>query len=189
MDNFIAEGDKIVADVTERIAKVDDKDRPDTMILWKYANGVPMVAGKGSFGDFWLQRLKVKNLAGETKGFAQVSMEQIYKWNPSLLLLDGPGLLDMIPSDVIENKVEGADFSTIKAVKDKRVYNTTLGMWNWFTPNPDGPLVLAWLASRTYPEQFKDYPLEDTIRKYYKDFYGYDVTDEEMKGMLDYNER
>ena len=42
---------------------------------------------------------------------------------------------------------------------------------------------------RTYPEQFKDYPLEDTIRKYYKDFYGYDVTDEEMKGMLDYNER
>ena len=131
MDNFIAEGDKIVADVTERIAKVDDKDRPDTMILWKYANGVPMVAGKGSFGDFWLQRLKVKNLAGETKGFAQVSMEQIYKWNPSLLLLDGPGLLDMIPSDVIENKVEGADFSTIKAVKDKRVYNTTLGMWNW----------------------------------------------------------
>ena len=116
-------------------------------------------------------------------------MEQIYKWNPSLLLLDGPGLLDMIPSDVIENKVEGADFSTIKAVKDKRVYNTTLGMWNWFTPNPDGPLVLAWLASRTYPVQFKDYPLEDTIRKYYKDFYGYDVTDEEMKGMLDYNER
>ena len=189
MDNFIAEGDKIVADVTERIAKVDEKDRPDTMILWKYANGVPMVAGKGSFGDFWLQRLKVKNLAGETKGFAQVSMEQIYKWNPSLLFLDGPGLLDMIPSDVMENKVEGADFSTIKAVKDKRVYNTTLGMWNWFTPNPDGPLVLAWLASRTYPEQFKDYPLEDTIRKYYKDFYGYDVTDEEMKGMLDYNER
>ena len=40
-------------------------------------------------------------------------------------------------------------------------------MWNWFTPNPDAPLVLAWLASRTYPDAFADYPLEDTIREYY----------------------
>lgn len=31
---------------------------------------------------------------------------------------------------MIDNKVEGVDFLTIQAVKDKRVYNTTLGMWN-----------------------------------------------------------
>ena len=85
---------------------------------------------------------------------------------------------------MIENKVEGIDFSTIQAVKDERVYNTTLGMWNWFTPNPDAPLVLAWLACNTYPEEFSDYPLETVIRDYYKDFYGYEITDEEMEGML-----
>ena len=59
-------------------------------------------------------------------------------------------------------------------------------MWNWFTPNPDAPLVLAWLACRTYPEEFADYPLEDTIRSYYKQWYGYDVTDEELAEMLSY---
>ena len=79
-----------------------------------------------------------------------------------------------------------ADVSSIKAVQDGRVYDTTLGMWNWFTPNPDAPLVFAWLACNTYPEVFADYPLEDTIREYYHDWYGYDVTDEEMEEMLQY---
>ena len=78
--------------------------------------------------------------------------------------------------DVLSGNVDGADFSTLTAVKSGRVYNTTLGMWNWFTPNPDAPLVLAWLACNTYPAAFAAYPLVDTIKEYYKTWYGYDVT-------------
>ena len=98
--------------------------------------------------------------------------------------MNGPGLLNLTEQDVLDNAVEGIDFSSIQAVKDGRVYDTTLGMWNWFTPNPDAPLVLAWLACNTYPEQFADYPLEDTIREYYQEFYGYEIADEELEGML-----
>ena len=82
--------------------------------------------------------------------------------------------------------MEGADFSSMTAVQNGRVYGTTLGMWNWFTPNPDAPLVLAWMACKTYPDAFADYPLEDTIRDYYLEWYGYAVTDEEMQEMLVY---
>ncbi|WP_313347605.1 ABC transporter substrate-binding protein [Lacrimispora sp.] len=184
MDGFIEAGDKIVIDVKNRIENIPEDKRPSSMILFKLIDGVPQVSGKGVFGDYWLQHLGVKNVAEEAKGFAQVSFEQIYKWNPQILFINGPGLLKLNRQDVIENKVEGIDFSTIQAVKDERVYNTTLGMWNWFTPNPDAPLVLAWLACNTYPEEFSDYPLETVIRDYYKDFYGYEITDEEMEGML-----
>lgn len=184
MDGFIKAGDKIIEDVETRIKNIPEDKRPSTMILFKLIDGVPQVAGKGIFGDYWLQHLGVKNVAEEAKGFAQVSFEQIYEWNPQVLFLNGPGLLKLNRQDVIDNKVEGVDFSTIQAVKDERVYNTTLGMWNWFTPNPDAPLVLAWLAYNTYPEEFSDYPLETVIHDYYKNFYGYEITDEEMKGML-----
>lgn len=184
MDGFIEAGDKIVIDVKNRIENIPENKRPSSMILYKLIDGVPQVSGKGVFGDYWLQHLGVKNVAEEAKGFAQVSFEQIYKWNPQILFINGPGLLKLNRQDVIENKVEGIDFSTIQAVKDERVYNTTLGMWNWFTPNPDAPLVLAWLACNTYPEEFSDYPLETVIRDYYKNFYGYEITDEEMEGML-----
>lgn len=184
MDGFIEAGDRIVIDVKNRIENIPQDKRPSSMILFKLIDGVPQVSGKGVFGDYWLQHLGVKNVAEEAKGFAQVSFEQIYKWNPQILFINGPGLLKLNRQDVIENKVEGIDFSTIQAVKDERVYNTTLGMWNWFTPNPDAPLVLAWLACNTYPEEFSDYPLETVIRDYYKNFYGYEITDEEMEGML-----
>ncbi|WP_313185454.1 ABC transporter substrate-binding protein [Lacrimispora sp.] len=184
MNGLIEAGDKIIEDVETRIENIPEDKRPSTMILFKLIDGVPQVAGKGVFGDYWLQHLRVKNVAEEAMGFAQVSFEQIYEWNPQVLFLNGPGLLKLNRQDVIDNKVEGIDFSTIQAVKDKRVYNTTLGMWNWFTPNPDAPLVLAWLAYNTYPEEFADYPLETVIRDYYQNFYGYEITDDEMKGML-----
>ncbi len=184
MNGLIEAGDKIIEDVETRIENIPEDKRPSTMILFKLIDGVPQVAGKGVFGDYWLQHLGVKNAAEEAMGFAQVSFEQIYEWNPQVLFLNGPGLLKLNRQDVIDNKVEGVDFSTIKAVKDKRVYNTTLGMWNWFTPNPDAPLVLAWLACNAYPEEFADYPLETVIRDYYQNFYGYEITDDEMKGML-----
>lgn len=184
MDTFIAEGDKIVADVKSKIDAIPADKRPTAMILFQLNDGAPTVAGKGIFGDFWLKNLGVTNVAGETKGFANVSMEEIYGWNPDVLFLNGPGLLDITTQQVLENKVEGVDFSSLKAVQNARVYNTKLGMWNWFTPSPDAPLVYAWLATVTYPDEFKDYPLLDTVKSYYKQFYNYELTDEQLEDMF-----
>lgn len=187
MNDFKSAGNAIVADVEKRIATVPQDKRPSAMILWKYSDGVPQVSGNGTFGTFWLKRLGVKDVVvDEAKGFTQVNMEQIYRWDSDILFLDGPGLLSLRTADVIENRVQGTDFSTLSAVKNKRVYDTTLGMWNWFTPNPDAPLVYAWLACKTYPEVFADYPLEQTIKDYYQKWYGYTVTDADMAEMLQY---
>jgi len=149
-------------------------------------DGAQQVAGKGVFGDFWLQNLGLRNVAEETQGFAQTSFEQIYGWNPELLFLNGPGISPIRSEEVLNNTVEGADFSSLDAVKNKRVYNTTLGMWSWFTPNPDAPLVYAWLACCAYPEAFRDYPLKEKIRDYYSRFYGYDLNEAEIEEMLEY---
>ena len=184
MDDFLKAGDEIVKDVEERIAKVPEEKRPSGMILWKYQEGTPIVAGKGTFGDFWLKRLKVKNVAEEAKGYAKVNVEQIYAWNPDVFYLDGPGLLNIKTEDVYNNSVEGFDFSNLKSVKDKRVYNSKLGMWNWLTPNPDAPLVLAWLASETYPDAFKDYDLKKVIKDYYQKWYNYELSDEQIEDMF-----
>lgn len=187
MNDFKSAGNAIVADVEKRIAAVPQDKRPSAMILWKYSDGVPQVSGNGTFGTFWLKRLGVKDVVvDEAKGFTQVNMEQVYRWDPDILFLDGPGLLSLRTADVIENRVQGTDFSTLSAVKNKRVYDTTLGMWNWFTPNPDAPLVYAWLACKTYPEVFADYPLEQTIKDYYQKWYSYTVTDADMAEMLQY---
>lgn len=184
MDSFIADGNEIVEEIEGKISEIPEDSRPSSMILWKYADGIPTVAGKGTFGDFWLKRLGTNNVASEAKGYAQVNFEQINQWDSDILFLDGPGLLNITTEDVYNNSVEGADFSGLSAVANKRVYNTKLGMWNWLTPNPDGPLVLGWMAQETYPEEFKDYPLKEKIKDYYKKWYNYDLTDQELEDMF-----
>ena len=93
-DAFVAAGDAIVADVEARIAQIPQEERPSALILWKYSDGVPQVSGAGSFGPFWTQHLGVNDVAAaEVQGFGQVSMEQVYAWDPDILFLDGPGLL------------------------------------------------------------------------------------------------
>ncbi|WP_246541230.1 ABC transporter substrate-binding protein [Peptoniphilus ovalis] len=184
MDDYVKAGEEIVSEVEERIAKVPEDKRPTSMILWKYNQGVPIVAGTGSFGGFWQQRIGTKNVAAEEKGYPQVNAEQIYSWNPEVLFLDGPGLLDITTDDVYNNSVEGIDFSNLDAVKNKRVFNTRLGMWNWFTPNPDAPLVYAWMAKSTYPEEFKEYDLNAKIKEYYSKWYNYDLSEDELKEMF-----
>ncbi len=184
MDDFFESGDKIVEEVEGIIAGIPQEERPSAIILYRLSSGVPQVAGQGVFGYYWLEHLGLKNIAAEAQGFAQTSFEQFYIWNPEVLFLNGPGLSRITAQDVLNNAVDGADFSPIKAVQDGRVYNTTLGMWNWFTPNPDAPLVFAWLACKTYPEAFANYPLEQTIRDYYRQHYGYEISDEELEEML-----
>ena len=127
-DAFVAAGDEIVTDVEARIAEIPQTDRPSALILWKYADGVPQVSGQGTFGTYWMKRLGVTDKALEATGFAQASMEQIYSWDPDILFLDGPGLQPLRTEDVLSGNVDGADFSTLTAVKSGRVYNTTLGI-------------------------------------------------------------
>lgn len=184
MNDFISYGDSLVSEVKEKISKIDENKRPNAMIMFKYLDGILQVAGKGTFGDAWLNNLGVKNVAAEEKGFAKINFEQLYKWNPDILFLSGPGHIKLKTKDIIENKVDKADFSPLKSVKNGKVYNTNLGMWNWFTPNPDAPLAFAWLATKAYPEEFKDYPLKEKIKEYYKKFYNYELTDDEVELML-----
>lgn len=43
---------------------------------------------------------------------------------------------------------------------------------------------LAWLASETYPEAFKDYDLNKVIKDYYAKWYNYELTDEQIEDMF-----
>ena len=41
-----------------------------------------------------------------------------------------------------------------------------------------------WLAKVLYPENFTELNLEDEVKKFYLKFYRYELSDEELKGIL-----
>ena len=64
------------------------------------------------------------------------------------------------PNDLIEGRDAGRDWTSVKAVKDRRVYKMPLGLYRSFTPTADTPLTLLWLAKTIYPERFADIDLQ-----------------------------
>ena len=80
--------------------------------------------------------------------------------------------------------VDGHDWSGIKAVQNKRVYKIPLGMYYWFPPSSDSPLMLQWMAKQMHPDLFEDLDIEQEVREYYTQFYGIELTDEQLDLIL-----
>ena len=113
-----------------------------------------------------------------------VTFEQVLTWDPQVLLVTGKGMSNMTANSVLTNSVEGVDLSTLSSVKSGRVYSTGLGMWNWFTPNPDAPIVANWIGASLYPDQFSDVDLVTITKDYYQKMYNFTLTDEQARRIV-----
>ena len=160
----------------------EDKKKKGLMIF-TYADKGIVVSGKGFFGNHWLKATGAVDVAENDINIrGAVNMEQIYKWNPEIIYITN--FTDVQPEDLYDNKIDGQDWSKVKAVQDKQVYKIPLGIYRWFPPCGDSPLMLKWLAQKNYPEIFNDFKIEDEIKKYYREFYDYKLTDDEVNKIL-----
>ena len=84
-----------------------------------------------------------------------------------------------------ENKLEGQDWSNVSAVKNHKVYKVPCGLYRWAPPNTfEKPLYMKWTASIVQPEIFSDYDIRTEISDFYKDYYGYELSDEQLDSLL-----
>jgi iron complex transport system substrate-binding protein len=172
-------------ELEERLQSVPVEEKPKVLIMFK-TKGM-MVAGEGTFGHYWIARTGGINAAEELSGqhpafIKSGNFEDIMKWNPDIIYLSN--FEDTMPEDLFTNSIDGQDWSQINAVKNKRVYRIPLGIYRWYPPSLDGPLMLKWMAQKNYPDLFT-YNMEDEIRSYFKEFHHYDLSDEEISEILE----
>ena len=187
MADKIALGKDLVADARARTAKVPADQKVSTMVLMGAADGQLAVAGgkDGWFTNEWADSLNYTNVTRDTDtSHTPVTFEQVLTWDPQVLLVTGKGMSNMTANTVLTNSVEGVDLSTLSSVKSGRVYSTGLGMWNWFTPNPDSPIVANWIGASLYPEQFSDVDLVSMTKDYYQKMYNFTLTDEQAQRII-----
>ncbi|MFB0972514.1 MAG: ABC transporter substrate-binding protein, partial [Neofamilia sp.] len=167
--------------INERVGNLSDEEKAKVLVIGHYSDTNLTL---GVFGDFWSKSANAIHLGEGATG--NVSMEQIYEWNPEKIFVST--LTDFFPEDFYKNElVSGHDWSGIEAVNEEEVYKFPMGMHRWWPPSSDGPLALIWFAKNVYPEQFADVVIEDEVRDYYKNIYGMDLTDEEIHGILNPN--
>lgn len=107
-----------------------------------------------------------------------ISMEDILNIDPDIILLSN--FDPFVPDDLYENRLPGQDWSTVKAVRDRRVYKVPMGIYRWDAPGVETPLMMRWLARLFQPEIFADIEIRQETKAFMKDFMGYDLSDADL---------
>lgn len=124
----------------------------------------------------------VANISEDKVGsMAEVSMEQVLKWNPDVILVGATAT----KGDFYSKVCTDVNWEKIKAVKAKKIYKIPALPFNWFDrpPCPARILGVQWLANLFYPEYVK-IDLNKEIRNFYEIFYNYKLTDQEIQELL-----
>jgi iron complex transport system substrate-binding protein len=167
-----------VDEVDAALADLSEEDYSNVIIL----SDDMKVTGTG-FSSYWLEHSGAVNPAGDLSGEAlNINMEQVYEWNPSIIYIGN--FTDLQPSDLLENKLEGEDWSVVDAVQNGQVYKIPIGGYRWDPPGVETPLMIKWLAKIQHPEEFEDMDMYEEVREFYETVYDFELTDEMLDEIL-----
>lgn len=175
------EWDKANEIVNEALKNIKDEDKKLAIMVRSNSEEMFTVRGGNYYGDDWLVKTGLINAAKDLKeDGAQISMEQLYEWNPEVVY-------DFLGADAdkyLANEIKGQDWDSVKAYENKQIYDMPEGMFNWGSPNVDSPLTLIWMTMNNYPNLIEEDFFNNYMKQYYKRQYNIDLTDELMQAIL-----
>ena len=176
--------DRMLALVRSRVADIPPGERK---VLYNgYDPNHLITYGGDTYMQERIETAGLKNAAQEINtsgvkpgihaGLDQVSMEQVLKWNPDIIVID---------SGTPEEMYGDPKWNSIKAVQNKQIYRLPNGVFVWNRPSAESAVLHPlWMAKIAYPERFTDISLEQEVKKFYHDAFMYDLTDEQVKKLL-----
>jgi iron complex transport system substrate-binding protein len=100
---------------------------------------------------------------------ADISKEQIIKWNPDIILIHG-GRKGIPMGNTIERVLADPVLQPVNAVKNQSVYYTRGWMMGW--DSPTGVTEAFYMAKIFHPDKFKDLDVEKECNGILERFYG-----------------
>ena len=171
----------VYADVQEKVAAHDG----EPVRLYHAVNEATRTDYKGSICDEWIAMTGVNNVSLSTElniegDKAYTTLEQIYAWDPDMIICNEAGVDDYIMTD---DKWVG-----LSCVRSGEVYQIPVGISRMGHPtSTETPLALMWLANLLYPELY-DIDFSQAVKDYYSEFYGFEVDDDLAQAIIQADE-
>ncbi len=174
---MIAWRDEVKEELAAKTKTIPPGERPRVLYFMNYLSRLRVAGGK-SYNNFYINLAGGKNVADKLGMFVEVGVEQIIKWDPEVILLNGFEA-KLSPKNVYSNPL----LADISAVKNRRVYKMPLGGYRWDPPNQESPLTWLWLSMVLHPKKL-DWNLPERTDDIYKFIYGQGVSGDDMKNIL-----
>ena len=113
------------------------------------------------------------------KGMTDVSLEQVYRWNPDLILVWSGNFDNMYSYREIRTSPA---WQNLDAVKKSAVCQVPWKPFGWIDrpPGLNRLIGFVWLANLLYPDMFP-YDMTAVAKAFFLKFYHYEMTDEEAR--------
>lgn len=110
-------------------------------------------------------------------GGNEVSMEQLFLWNPDFIIVETLALYDKIIADPAWQELD--------AVKEGRIYKVPTAPYSFISnpPSINRLIGIPWLGALVYPELY-DFDVREEITSFYELFYHLELTDTQLDEVL-----
>ena len=180
---YIDWANSIMSRVEEGCRDIPDSEKPR---IYHSVNEAVRTDYQGSICAEWIALTGAENVSLTSGGLtlegdkAYTTLEQIYVWEPDLMICNEAGVDDYILSD--------AKWTGLKCVEEGRVYQIPIGTSRMGHPtSTETPLALLWLAELLYPDHF-DIDFSQELKDYYREFYDYQIDEETVDAILEGDE-
>lgn len=166
--------DDMVAKAAERTASLSD-DQRRTVIY----GDVTTLTNPHIISEWWIEAAGGVSVTAEehTKNSLEYTMEDLLAWQPEVIFSSGPA-----PEDIQAD----ANFASIPAVQNGEIYVVPTVAHVWGNRTVEQPLTVMWAMNKLYPDLYSEAELAEDIKYFYSTFFEYDMSDEEVASIINY---
>lgn len=173
--------DKNYEMVTDRLANVAEDTKPTVYYVDSRFVDPYHSVGKGEIQEEWINAAGgILATAAEFEGRnLEINAEKILEINPDIFVIGAQNQAEVYDLLINDSVLSGSD-----AVKNNKVYRIPQGLFPWCRTGPEATIQMIWAGKLLYPSEFEDVDIKAVARDFYKEFYGVDVSDETLDGIL-----
>ena len=113
----------------------------------------------------------------ELGGKTNVSVEQIYLWDPDFVIANESAAVEYIKTNEA--------FQGLRAVREGNVHQLPVGASRWGHPGSiETPIAALYIAKLLYPKYFEDIDMRTEIFDFYSEFWLIDLDEEEIDSII-----
>lgn len=172
---------QVYAELQDKLRGTPENEKPKALIVFTHTASALQVAGNGHYSAYWLASTGARNAADVT-GIQNIDIERVFSWSPDIIYLTN--FSPIVPADLLENRIDGFDWSQVPAVRNDKVYKFPLGTYRSYAPSIEFSVVLKWMAVKNNPGLFADVDINHEVAAFYREFYGYTMTQSDLDAML-----
>lgn len=157
---------KNLSQIEKRVRSVPEGKRKKVLYL-SSSGSFLRTEGTVWWGHYFITAAGGINVSRDVGYSGEITLEQVLRWAPDTVIVSR----------------DRQQTGNIREVLNRySVHRCPTGAFWWDRPSPEAILGILWLAKTLYPEAMTDIDVKRETMSFYRDFYGYALSEKEYEG-------